>query len=300
MAGGVPIKAPVAGIAMGLISDGNNYTVLTDIQGLEDHFGDMDFKVAGTRDGITALQMDIKIQGITAEILTEALAQAKKARFEILDVIEATIPEVRPELAPTAPKIDTIKIDVDKIKIVIGKGGETIDKIIAETGVKIDIDEEGNVSIYSSDQDAINRAKEIIAGLVREAKVDEVYRAKVVRIEKFGAFVNLFDKTDALVHISEMAWTRTNRVEDLVEIGDEVDVKVIKIDEKGRIDASMKALLPRPPKPEHDEKVKSLSALTAHVITRITNLRKNLQKHQKIQSKKRRNVWGGGAKPLIS
>ena len=254
MAGGVPIKAPVAGIAMGLISDGNNYTVLTDIQGLEDHFGDMDFKVAGTREGITALQMDIKIQGITAEILTEALAQAKKARFEILDVIEATIPEVRPELAPTAPKIDTIKIDVDKIKIVIGKGGETIDKIIAETGVKIDIDEEGNVSIYSSDQDAINRTKEIIAGLVREAKVDEVYHAKVVRIEKFGAFVNLFDKTDALVHISEMAWTRTNRVEDLVAIGDEVDVKVIKIDEKGRIDASMKALLPRPPKPEHDEK----------------------------------------------
>jgi len=253
MAGGVPIKAPVAGIAMGLISDGNNYTVLTDIQGLEDHFGDMDFKVAGTRDGITALQMDIKIQGITAEILTEALAQAKKARFEILDVIEATIPEVRPELAPTAPKIDTIKIDVDKIKIVIGKGGETIDKIIAETGVKIDIDEEGNVSIYSSDQDAINRAKEIIAGLVREAKVDEVYHAKVVRIEKFGAFVNLFDKTDALVHISEMAWTRTNRVEDLVAIGDEVDVKIIKIDEKGRVDASMKALLPRPPKAENSE-----------------------------------------------
>ena len=213
----------------------------------------MDFKVAGTRDGITALQMDIKIQGITAEILAEALAQAKKARFEILDVIEATIPEVRPELAPTAPKIDTIKIDVDKIKIVIGKGGETIDKIIAETGVKIDIDEEGNVSIYSSDQDAINRAKEIIAGLVREAKVDEVYHAKVVRIEKFGAFVNLFDKTDALVHISEMAWTRTNRVEDLVAIGDEVDVKIIKIDEKGRVDASMKALLPRPPKPENSE-----------------------------------------------
>ena len=254
MAGGVPIKAPVAGIAMGLISDGSNYTVLTDIQGLEDHFGDMDFKVAGTREGITALQMDIKIEGITAEILTEALAQAKKARFEILDLIEATIPAPRPELAPTAPKIDTIKIDVDKIKIVIGKGGETIDKIIAETGVKIDIDEEGNVSIYSSDQDAINRAKEIIAGLVREAKVDEVYHAKVVRIEKFGAFVNLFDKTDALVHISELAWTRTNNVEDVVQIGDEVDVKVIKIDAKGRVDASMKVLLPRPPKsdkPKH-------------------------------------------------
>lgn len=246
MAGGVPIKAPVAGIAMGLISDGTNYTVLTDIQGLEDHFGDMDFKVAGTRDGITALQMDIKIEGITPQILEEALAQAKKARFEILDVIEGAIAAPRPHLAPTAPKIDTIKIDVDKIKIVIGKGGETIDKIIAETGVKIDIDEEGNVSIYSSDQEAIDKAKEIISGLVREAKVGEVYHAKVVRIEKFGAFVNLFDKTDALVHISEIAWTRTNRVEDVLEVGEEVDVKIIKVDEKGRVDASMKALVPRP------------------------------------------------------
>lgn len=247
MAGGVPIKAPVAGIAMGLISDGSNYTILTDIQGLEDHFGDMDFKVAGTRAGITALQMDIKIKGITPQILQEALAQAKKARFDILDLIEATIPEPRKELAPTAPKIDTIKIDVDKIKVVIGKGGETIDKIIDETGVKIDIDEEGNVSIYSSDQDAINRAKEIIASLVREAKVGEVYHnAKVVRIEKFGAFVNLFDKTDALVHISEIAWTRTEKVSDVLEVGEDVDVKVIKIDDKGRIDASMKALLPRP------------------------------------------------------
>lgn len=250
MAGGVPIKAPVAGIAMGLISDGQNYTILTDIQGLEDHFGDMDFKVAGTRAGITALQMDIKIEGITPQILEEALAQAKKARFEILDVLHEAIPEVRPELAPTAPKIDTIKIDVDKIKIVIGKGGETIDKIIAETGVKIDIDEDGLVAIFSSDQEAINRAKEIIANLVREAKVGDVYEAKVVRIEKFGAFVNLFDKTDALVHISELAWSRVNRVEDLVAIGDEVTVKVIKVDEKGRVDASMKALLPRPPKPE--------------------------------------------------
>ena len=254
MAGGVPIKAPVAGIAMGLISDGTNYTVLTDIQGLEDHFGDMDFKVAGTREGITALQMDIKIAGITPQILQEALAQAKKARFEILDLIEATIPEPRPELAPTAPKIDTIKIDVDKIKIVIGRGGETIDKIIEETGVKIDIDEEGNVAIYSSDQDAINRAKEIIKSLVREAKVGEVYEAKVVRIEKFGAFVNLFDQTDALVHISEIAWNRTNKVEDVLAVGDTVTVKVIKIDDKGRVDASMKALLPRPPKAEQGSK----------------------------------------------
>ena len=255
MAGGVPIKAPVAGIAMGLISDGSNYTILTDIQGLEDHFGDMDFKVAGTREGITALQMDIKIEGITPQILKEALAQAKKARFEILDLIEATIPEPRTHLAPTAPKIDTIKIDVDKIKVVIGKGGETIDKIIEETGVKIDIDDEGNVSIYSSDQAAIERAKEIIAGLVREAKVGEIYHAKVVRIEKFGAFVNLFDKTDALVHISEIAWTRTANVSDVLEVGDEVDVKVIKVDDKGRVDASMKALLPRPPRAEKHDKI---------------------------------------------
>lgn len=265
MAGGVPIKAPVAGIAMGLISDGSNYTILTDIQGLEDHFGDMDFKVAGTREGITALQMDIKIEGITPQILKEALAQAKKARFEILDLIEATIPAPRTHLAPTAPKIDTIKIDVDKIKVVIGKGGETIDKIIEETGVKIDIDEEGNVSIYSSDQAAIDRAKEIIAGLVREAKVGEIYHAKVVRIEKFGAFVNLFDKTDALVHISEIAWTRTANVSDVLEVGDEVDVKVIKVDDKGRVDASMKALLPRPQRAEKNHEHKHNSPFGGHL-----------------------------------
>ena len=276
MAGGVPIKAPVAGIAMGLISDGSNYTILTDIQGLEDHFGDMDFKVAGTREGITALQMDIKIEGITPQILKEALAQAKKARFEILDLIEATIPAPRTHLAPTAPKIDTIKIDVDKIKVVIGKGGETIDKIIEETGVKIDIDDEGNVSIYSSDQAAIDRAKEIIAGLVREAKVGEVYHAKVVRIEKFGAFVNLFDKTDALVHISEIAWTRTANVSDVLEVGDEVDVKVIKVDDKGRVDASMKALLPRPPRAEkHEKEHKGHSPFGGP-------LRDNKEKHDKI------------------
>jgi len=246
MAGGVPIKAPVAGIAMGLISDGTNYTVLTDIQGLEDHFGDMDFKVAGTRDGITALQMDIKISGITPEILAEALAQAKTARFQILDVIEATIAQPREELAPSAPKIDTITIPVDKIKVVIGKGGEQIDKIIAETGVKIDIDDEGLCSIFSSDQAVIDRAKEIIAELVREAKVGEIYDAKVVRIESFGAFVNLFGKQDAMVHISEMAWARTENVEDVVKLGDTVKVKIMKIDDKGRVDASMRALVEKP------------------------------------------------------
>lgn len=273
MAGGVPIKAPVAGIAMGLISDGSNYTILTDIQGLEDHFGDMDFKVAGTREGITALQMDIKIEGITPQILKEALAQAKKARFEILDLIEATIPAPRAQLAPTAPKIDTIKIDVDKIKVVIGKGGETIDKIIEETGVKIDIDDDGNVSIYSSDQAAIDRTKEIIAGLVREAKVGEVYHAKVVRIEKFGAFVNLFDKTDALVHISEISWSRTANVSDVLEVGEKVDVKVIKVDDKGRVDASMKALLPRPSRTEKEHK--GQSPFGGH-------LRDRKEKHDKI------------------
>ena len=255
MAAGVPIKKPVAGISCGLVTGetDDDYLVLTDIQGLEDFFGDMDFKVAGTRQGITALQMDIKISGITPTILEEALAQAKVARFEILDVIESAIAEPRPELAPTAPKIDSIQIPVDKIKVVIGKGGETIDKIIAETGVTIDIDEEGLVQIFSSDQDAINRAKTIISNLVREAKVGEVYTVPVVRIEKFGAFVHLFNKTDALIHISELAWERTEHVEDVVKVGGTVTVKIIKIDEKGRIDASIKALLPKPEKLEDGE-----------------------------------------------
>lgn len=207
----------------------------------------MDFKVAGTRDGITALQMDIKIDGITPQILEEALAQAKKARFEILDVIEATIPEVRPDLAPTAPKIDTIKIDVDKIKIVIGKGGETVDKIIAKTGVKIDIDEDGLVGDLVH-QTVLQLSAQKKSSLVLSVKQNwtKSSKQKWFRLEKFGAFVNLFDKTDALVHVSEMAWTRVNKPEDLVEVGDVVDVKVIKIDDKGRIDASMKALLPKP------------------------------------------------------
>ena len=186
--------------------------------------------------------------------MAEALAQAKRARFEILDVIEATISEPRPNLAPSAPKIDTIKIDADKIKVVIGKGGETIDKIIEETGVKIDIDEDGLCSIFSPDQTAINRAKEIITELVREAKVGDVYEAKVVRIEKSGAFVHLFGHTDAMVHISELAWNRTNKVEDALKLGDVVKVKITKVDDKGRVDASVRALLEKPEgyeEPEH-------------------------------------------------
>ncbi|MDR1568422.1 MAG: polyribonucleotide nucleotidyltransferase [Streptococcaceae bacterium] len=243
MAGGVPIKAPVAGIAMGLISDGSNYTILTDIQGLEDHFGDMDFKVAGTKTGITALQMDIKIEGITEEILREALAQAQTARFQILETITAAISEPRQEVSKYAPKIDFLKIEENQIKVVIGKGGEQINKIIDETGVKIDIDETGLVSIYSDDAEAIKRAKAIIEQLTKAAKVGETYLAKVVRIEKFGAFVNLFEGTDALVHISQLANERVGKVEDVVKLGDEILVKVTEVDDRGRVNASRKALL---------------------------------------------------------
>lgn len=243
MDAGVPIKAPVAGIAMGLVSDGENYTILTDIQGLEDHLGDMDFKVAGTKDGITALQMDIKIQGITEQILTEALAQAKKARMEILAELTSTISEPRKELSPYAPKIEMIQIDPAKIKDVIGKGGETINGIIDETGVKIDIDQDGKVSIASSDAEMIKKAIKIIEDLTKEVEVGQVYLGKVVRIEKFGAFVNLIKGKDGLVHISQLANERVNNVEDVVKLGDEILVKVTEIDKQGRVNLSRKALL---------------------------------------------------------
>ncbi len=243
MAAGVPIKAPVAGIAMGLISDGTNYTVLTDIQGLEDHLGDMDFKVAGTTTGITALQMDIKIQGITEQILREALTQAKKARFEILEELTSTIAEPRKELSPYAPKIEMISIHPDKIKVVIGRGGETINSIIDETGVKIDIDQEGHVSIASTDAAMIQRAKEIIEDLTREIEVGQVYEGTVRRIEKFGAFVEIAKGKDGLVHISELSHERVAKVEDVLVIGDKVKVKVTEIDGQGRINLSRKALI---------------------------------------------------------
>ena len=243
MAAGVPIKAPVAGIAMGLISDGTNYTVLTDIQGLEDHLGDMDFKVAGTTTGITALQMDIKIQGITEQILREALTQAKKARFEILEELTSTIAEPRKELSPYAPKIEMISIHPDKIKVVIGRGGETINSIIDETGVKIDIDQEGHVSIASTDAAMIQRAKEIIEDLTREIEVGQMYEGTVRRIEKFGAFVEIAKGKDGLVHISELAHERVAKVEDVLAIGDKVKVKVTEIDGQGRINLSRKALI---------------------------------------------------------
>lgn len=258
MDAGVPIKAPVAGIAMGLVMDGDNYTILTDIQGMEDHLGDMDFKVAGTKDGITALQMDIKIEGITEAILTEALTQAKKARMEILAELTSTIAEPRKELSKYAPKIEMIQIKPEKIKDVIGKGGETINKIIEETDVKIDIDQDGNVSIAHQDQDKINRAIEIIKDLVREVEVGQVYLAKVVRIEKFGAFVNLFKGKDALVHISQFSHERVNKVEDVVKLGDEILVKVTEIDRQGRVNASRKAMIEKP-KEEKKEETKEKS-----------------------------------------
>lgn len=243
MDAGVPIKAPVAGIAMGLVKDGENYTILTDIQGMEDHLGDMDFKVAGTKEGITALQMDIKIDGITEQILEEALIQGKKARVEILDHLETVMPAPREELSQYAPKIEMMQIKPDKIKVVIGKGGDTINGIIEETGVKIDIDQDGNVSIASADASMIQRAKEIIDELTREVKVGEVYLGTVKRIEKFGAFVEILKGKDGLVHISEIAKERIKQVEDVLAIGDKIEVKVIEIDRQGRINLSRKVLL---------------------------------------------------------
>lgn len=260
MAAGVPIKAPVAGIAMGLImnDDTGAYTVLTDIQGMEDHFGDMDFKVAGTEEGVTALQMDIKTTGITEDIFREALAQARKARMEILDNMKTAIECPREELSPYAPKIAIMHIDPDKIKDVIGPGGKMINQIIAECdNVKIDIDDDGQVVIYHQDQAAIDKAKERIAEIVREAKVGEIYEGKVVRIESFGAFVNLFGHTDGLLHISNISHNRVEKVEDVLKIGDLIDVKVMEIDNKGRVNVSAKALLPRPhrePGQEHEER----------------------------------------------
>ncbi|MBQ2213792.1 MAG: polyribonucleotide nucleotidyltransferase [Erysipelotrichaceae bacterium] len=247
MAAGVPIKAPVAGIAMGLIENGKDYTILTDIQGMEDHFGDMDFKVAGTREGITALQMDIKVQGLDRKILGEAMAQAKKARMQILDVLEAAIDKPRDHVSKYAPKIAKIMIPVDKIRDVIGTGGKTINQIIeASNGCKIDISDEGRVLIYHQDQESIDIATRMVEDLTRTAEIGQIYNAKVVRLESYGAFVELFPGTDALVHVSDMRWERVEKPSDLYKIGDMVDVKVTEIDDKGRVNASIKELLDKP------------------------------------------------------
>ncbi|MBW3495231.1 MULTISPECIES: polyribonucleotide nucleotidyltransferase [Bacillus] len=243
MDAGVPLKAPVAGIAMGLVKSGEHYTILTDIQGMEDHLGDMDFKVAGTAKGVTALQMDIKIDGLSREILEEALQQAKVGRMHILNHMLSVIAEPRIELSAYAPKIITMAINPDKIRDVIGPSGKQINKIIEETGVKIDIEQDGTVFISSINQEMNEKAKKIIEDIVREVQVGEIYLGKVKRVEKFGAFVELFSGKDGLVHISELALERVGKVEDVVKIGDEISVKVIEIDKQGRVNLSRKVLL---------------------------------------------------------
>jgi len=243
MDAGVPIKAPVAGVAMGLIKDGEHVSILTDIQGMEDHLGDMDFKVAGTAEGVTAIQMDIKIDGIDRKILQDALQQAKEGRMFILGKMLEVISEPRPNLSKYAPKIIIININPDKIRDVIGAGGKIINKIIEETGVKIDIEQDGRVFIGSSNEEMIQKARSIIEGIVREVQVGEIYVGTVRRIEKFGAFVELIPGKDGLVHISQLSTERVAKVEDAVAIGDKITVKVTEIDQQGRVNLSRKAVL---------------------------------------------------------
>ncbi len=240
MAAGVPIKAPVAGIAMGLVKKGDNYTVLTDIQGMEDHLGDMDFKVAGTAQGVTALQMDIKIEGLSREILEEALQQAKVGRMQILNHMLSTISSTREDLSAYAPKIKVMTIKVEKIRDVIGPGGKQINEIIDKTGVKIDIEQDGTVYILHDNTENINQAMEMIEDIVREVEVGKIYLGKVVRIEKFGAFVEIFPGQDGLVHISQLAEERVAKTEDVVNIGDQIYVKVTEVDDRGRVNLSRK------------------------------------------------------------
>lgn len=263
MAAGVPIKAPVAGIAMGLITDGDDYTILTDIQGMEDHLGDMDFKVAGTENGICALQMDIKIKGVTREILKEALEQAKKARLQILKVIKKTIKEPRSEVSKYAPKMETFMINPIKIRDVIGRGGEMITKIICEAShvndvnninaVKVDLEDDGRVIIYHSSKDVIATTKKMIEDVAREVVEGEIYEAKVVKVEEFGCFVSLWPGCEGMVHISKLAHERVTKVENVVAVGDEILVKAIGTDKKGRLNFSRKDALPQPKKKTEKE-----------------------------------------------
>ena len=253
MAAGVPIKKPVAGIAMGLITHEDDYTILTDIQGMEDHLGDMDFKVAGTRDGITALQMDIKIDGINREILKEALAQAKKARFEILDVIEKQIDKPREDVSKYAPKTEVFMINPDKIKDVIGRGGEMITKIILEcsnvntvndiNAVKVDLEDDGRVIIYHTDRDVINRTADRIKDIAREVEIGKTYTCKVVSIQDFGIFVELWPGCEGLIHVSQLDTKRVDKPSDLFKVGDEVIAIATGYDKKGKLNLSRKDLL---------------------------------------------------------
>lgn len=265
MAAGVPIKAPVAGIAMGLITskDGKKYTILTDIQGLEDHMGDMDFKVAGTKKGITALQMDIKIKGVTEDILKKALAQAKKARLEVLDVMTSAISEPRKELSPYAPKIATFNINPDKIKDVIGKGGDMITKIILEASnvtsvndkdaVKVDLEDDGRVIIYHQDQSIIDKTKEMILNVVREVETGKVYQGRITKVESFGCFVELWSGCEGLCHVSQLDNKRVEHPSDLFKVGDEIMVKSLGYDNKGRLNLSRKEALPKKEKSSEEK-----------------------------------------------
>ncbi|MBP7692029.1 MAG: polyribonucleotide nucleotidyltransferase [Anaerolineales bacterium] len=247
MDAGVPIKAPVAGIAMGLVTDIYNntgqYVVLTDIQGIEDHLGDMDFKVTGTALGITALQMDIKIKGLTTQLLSEALAQAREARGEILEFMAGLIPAPRPDLSQYAPRIITVKVDPDKIGAIIGPGGKNIRKLQEDTGTKIDIEDDGTVFIASSNGEGARRARETIESMTESVKVGTIYTGKVVRVESFGAFVELIPGTDGLVHISQLASERIERVEDVANVGDELTVMVTAVDDNGKVRLSRQAVL---------------------------------------------------------
>ncbi len=246
MDAGVPIRKPVAGVAMGLVKYGDRYTILTDIQGMEDHLGDMDFKVAGTADGVMAIQMDIKVKGISREILKEALEQAHKGRMFIMKKMLETISEPRRELSPFAPRMLTINIDPDKIREVIGPGGKMIRKIIDATGTKIDIEDDGRVFIASTDEEMAKRAVGMIMDLVHDPLPGEVYTGRVTRIMPFGAFVEILPGKEGLVHISQLAWERVNTVEDVLNIGDEVTVRVSEIDSQGRVNLSRKDLIPKP------------------------------------------------------
>jgi polyribonucleotide nucleotidyltransferase len=247
MDAGVPIKAPVAGIALGLIKEGDDFIVLSDILGDEDHIGDMDFKVAGTREGVTALQMDIKITGITPEILSKALAQAREGRLFILDKMETTLQEPRSSLSTWAPRIATIQLKQDKIGDVIGPGGKIIKNIVEQTGAKIEIDDTGKVNIYSSSSESVQKAIDMVQNIIQEAEINKIYRGTVKRIMDFGAFVEIFPGTDGLVHISQLAEGRVQNVRDVLKEGDEVMVKVLEIDKQGKIKLSRKEALNHSP-----------------------------------------------------
>lgn len=243
MNAGVPIKRPVSGVAMGLVKEGDAYTILTDIQGMEDALGDMDFKVAGTSEGVTAIQMDIKVDGLSRDILYAALQQAKRGRAFILEKMLACIDKPAAELSPYAPRVETIKIKIDKIRDVIGTGGKVVKGIIDETGVQIDIHEDGNIFITSNDAKGMRKAKKMIEDIVREIEVGEVFMGRVTRLLKFGAFVELLPGKEGLCHISQLARNRVEKVEDVVQVGDQLQVKVIEIDEKGRINVSHKVMI---------------------------------------------------------